>query len=182
MACVPLIAAGGGVQIVGFGLALRQSVLTRREQTPDEASLAGWTWVWVRRTAGHAATWVRVKAERLLVRLHLRRPKTASMSASMSGGATLGGQARATVIRGGLSLPERVELLERDVQDVRHEQSEDRARLERRIEEVRTGIESQQAAQESERARQLGRSLRYEELGVLVFVIGIGLTTAGAIA
>jgi hypothetical protein len=52
----------------------------------------------------------------------------------------------------------------------------------RHIEELGSGAENQQAAQQSERAKQLGRSLRYEELGIFVFLVGVGLTTAGAIA
>jgi hypothetical protein len=182
MACVPLIAAGGGVQIVGFALALRQSVRMRRERTPNDASLARWTATWIRRTGGQTATWVRVKSEPLLVRLHLRRPRTVSASVSVSGGGRMDAKVSAVTRRSGSPLPTRVELLEKDVDGLRQQQSEDRLHLERRIEEVRSGIESQRAQQESERARQLGRSLRYEELGVLVFVIGVGLTTAGAIA
>jgi hypothetical protein len=33
---VPLVLAGAGVQIVGFGLALTLSIRTRREQSPGE--------------------------------------------------------------------------------------------------------------------------------------------------
>jgi hypothetical protein len=83
--------------------------------------------------------------------------------------------------RPGLPLDERVAGLENDVDELRRRQTDDRADLQVRIEEVRTGVENRQAEQESERARQLGRSLRYEELGIFVFVVGVGLSMVGAV-
>jgi ferric-dicitrate binding protein FerR (iron transport regulator) len=68
------------------------------------------------------------------------------------------------------------------VNDLHRKHSEHRADVNRRIDELSRGVEDRDAARESERSRQLGRRLRYEELGLLVFVGGVVLTTAGAIA
>jgi hypothetical protein len=126
MASVPLIVAGAGVQVGGFGLTLAQSVRTRREQTPNEASLARWTWAWIERRSGQAATWVRVKTEPLLVRLHLRRPRTVSASVSVSAGVGMDAKGSAVADRSGSPLDTRVELLEKDVNALRNTQGEDR--------------------------------------------------------
>jgi hypothetical protein len=181
MACVPLIVAGGVVQVVGFGLALWQSVRTRREQSPAEQSLVSWTRAWSRRRGGQVVTWLRVKTESLLARLHLRRPPSVSTKLSGRAGASTSMAGYLSTRRRGLALSERVDHLEDDVDDLRRKQSEDRAHLEGRIDEVRSDIETQQAARESERKKQLGRSLRYEELGVLVFIAGVALTTVGSV-
>jgi hypothetical protein len=181
MACVPLIAVGGGVQIAGFGLALTQSVRTRREQSPDEQSLARWTRAWIQRRGGQVVTWLRRTAERALVRLHLMRRRTVSVPLTSSLGLSGGLHGHLSTSRRGLPLEERVDGLERDVDDLRRKRGEDRAHLEGRIDEVRSDIENQQAERESERARQLGRSLRYEELGIGVFVVGVALTTVGGV-
>jgi hypothetical protein len=181
MASVPLIAAGGGVQVAGFGLTLAQSVRTRREQSPDEASLARWACAWSQRTSARAATWVRVKTEPLLVRLRFRRPYSASGRISSSLGLEGRLKGHKSTRRPDLSFEERVAGLEDDVDELRRRQIENSAHLEGRIEELRGDIESQRAAQESERAKQLGRSLRYEELGIGVFVVGVALTTIGSV-
>ncbi len=181
MACLPLIAAGGGTQVVGFGLAFTQSVRTRREQSPDEASLARWTWAWLHRIGCNAATWVRVKTEPLLVRLHLRRPRSASGRISGTLGLSGSLQGHKITRRPDSSMEERVAGLEDDVEELRRAQAEHRKHLEGRIDEVKSGIESEQAAKESERARQLGRRLRYEEAGILLFAGGVLLTTVGSI-
>jgi hypothetical protein len=172
MGCVPLIAVGGGVQVAGFGLALTQSVRTRREQSPNEASLARWTWVWMHRRGAQLGTWLRRIAERVLVPLQLMRPPSVSVPLSASLGLSGNLQGHLSTRRRGLPLDRRVDSLEDDVDDLRHKRTEERAQLEGRIDEVRSDIEGQRAELESERARQLGRSLRYEELGIGVFVAG----------
>lgn len=83
--------------------------------------------------------------------------------------------------RRGRPLTERIDGLEDDVDDLQRKRSEDRAHLEGHIEAVRGDIENQQAAQQSEQARRLGRSLRYQELGVVVFIAGVALTTVGSV-
>jgi hypothetical protein len=181
MACAPLIVAGGSVQILGFGLALTQSVRTRREQSPDEASLIRWAWAWIRRRGSQFITWTRRTAERALARLHLMQPRTVSAPLSASVGASGNLLGHLSTRRRALPLSERVDGLEDDVDDLRRKRSEDRAHLEGRIDDMRKDVESRQAEQESKRARQLGRSLRYEELGIGVFVMGIVLTTVGSV-
>lgn len=181
VACVPLIIAGGGVQIAGFGLALTQSVRTRLEQSPAEQSFVRLTRAWSRRRGGQVVTWVRVKTEPLLVRLHLRRPRSVSVNLSNRAGASTSAVGYLSKRRRDLALSERVDRLEDDVDDLRRKQSEDHAHLEGRVDEVRSDIETQQAAQESERARQLGRSLRYEELGIGLFIVGVVMATAGSV-
>jgi len=181
MACAPLIVAGGVVQIAGFGLALWQSVRTRREQSPDEASLARWAWAWIRRRGAQFVAWSRRIAERALVRLHLMRPRTVSVPLSGAFGASGSLLGHLSTRRRGLPLSERVDGLEDDVDDLRRQRSEDRADLEGRIDEVHSDIESHQAADKCERARQLGQSLRYQELGILVFIVGVALTTVGSV-
>jgi hypothetical protein len=179
---VPLIAAGGGVQIAGFGLAFWQSVVTRREQSPDEQSLADWTRAWIRARAREAATSLRLKTERLLQRLHLRGPRTVSADITVTTGAAASVQGHKSINNRDRPLSERVERLEGEVNDLHRKHSDHRADVNRRIDELSRGVADREAARESERARQLGRRLRYEELGLVVFVGGIGLTTWGALA
>ncbi len=99
MASVPLIVAGGGIQIAGFMLALTQSVRTRREQSPDEQSLASWTWACARRVGGRAARWTWRHVRRALVRLHLMGPRTVSTSVNVKTGVGLSGKLSAEVSR-----------------------------------------------------------------------------------
>ena len=181
MACVPLIIAGGVVQVAGFLLTLTQSVRTRREQSPAEQSLVSWTRAWIRRRGAQFVTWSRRIAERALVRLHLIRPRSVSVPLSGAFGASGNLLAHLSTRRRGLPLSERVAGLEDDVDDLRRKRSEDRAHLEGRIDDVRGDIENQQAAQESERARQLGRSLRYQELGIGLFIVGVAMATVGSV-
>ena len=61
-------------------------------------------------------------------------------------------------------------------------QSEQRQDFALRIDELSLGVAERDAERESERARQLGRRLRAEELGVLAFLVGVVLTTVGAVA
>jgi hypothetical protein len=182
MACVPLIVGGGGVQVVGFGLALRQSVVTRREQSPEEASLTRWTAVLLRRKAGDTAGWLRVKLARLLVRLHLKREP--SLSGRISAGVGLAGnlQGHKVINNRGLPVPERLDQLEQAVNELYEKHSKRTAEVNRQIDELRGTMEAREAARESEHAKQLGRRLRAEELGVAVFVVGLVLSTIGGLS
>ena len=181
MACTSLIVAGGTVQVGGFGLALAQSVRTRREESPEEASLIGWTRAWLRRSGGEAATWVRVKAEPMLRRLHLIGPRVASGAVTMSTGATLSARGHKAINNRERPMEERADRLEDAVNELYRDAGEHRHELTERVGELRRGVEDREAARESERARQLGRRLRYEELGVGVFVVGVVLTTVGSL-
>jgi hypothetical protein len=182
MACIPLIAAGGGVQIAGFGLAFWQSVVTRREQSPGEQSLAKWTRARIEAGARATGTWLRLKIEPLLRRLHLRGPRTVSAQVSTSVGMRTSVRGHKAINNRERPLPERVDRLEDEVNDLHRKQSEHRADLDERIDDLSRGVEDRETARESERERQLGRRLRYEELGLVVFVVGVVLTTVGAVA
>ncbi len=70
-------------------------------------------------------------------------------------------------IRASRPLPERVELLETDLQEMR-------GAFEKRIEDAVAVVESR-------RMDELRRSLHLQEAGVGVFVFGLLLTTAGAL-
>ena len=126
--------------------------------------------------------WVRVKIEPLLRRLHLARRRTVSSSMSGTLGLTGSLKGHKKIDNSGVEMLERVTLLEREVNELHRVTSDQRAEVEQRIGELQQSIENREAARESERARQLGRRLRAEQLGVLVFMIGVGLTTWGAIA
>jgi hypothetical protein len=179
---VPLVVAGGGVQILGFGLALTLSVRTRREQSPGELSLLAWAWAHIWRIGVRVAGWTWRKVRRVLVRLHLMSPRTFSTSVNVQAGGVVSGKGTGIVSRRNSPMEVRVEHLEKDVQQLMNKQGEDREHLEGRIERVRGEMQSQQAEQQAERARQLGRRLRWEEVGIFVFVVGVGLTTWGALA
>jgi hypothetical protein len=182
MVCVPLIVGGSIVQIAGFGLALRQSVVTRREQSPNEASLPGWTAALLRRKGIETARWVRVKTEPLLLRLHLRSPHTASGRLSSEVGLSANLEAHKVINNRELPVAERLDRLEISVNELYEEQSKRTTEVNRQIDELRGTIEEREAARESERAKQLGRRLRAEELGVIVFVVGLALSTVGALS
>ncbi len=81
-----------------------------------------------------------------------------------------------------LPLEERLARLEGEVNELHRKASEHRGELARRIEELGQGGADREAARESERARQLGRRLRREQAGLLVFMLGVGLSTVGAFA
>ena len=182
MACDGLVIAGGAVQIGGFTLALRQSVVTRREQSPDEASLMEWAGAASRRLWRRTSTWLRVKTEPLLTRLHLRRPRTASAAGAVSMGGRATVRGHKVINNQDQPLPERVTRLEAEVNDLHEKQSEQRADLEQRIHELKRGVDDRDARRDSEQAHHLGRMLRAQELGVLVFMVGVALTTVGAVA
>jgi hypothetical protein len=182
MACVPLVIGGGSVQVAGFGLALRQSVVTRREQSPEESSLARWTIALLRRRAGDAAHWLNARTAPLLRRLHLRRQRTASAATSSSAGGRATLEGHKAINNRDLPVPERLDRLELSVNELYEAQSKRTAEVDRQLDELRSTMEEREATRESERAKQLGRRLRTEELGVAVFVIGIVLATLGGLS
>jgi hypothetical protein len=183
MGSAPLILAGAGVQVVGFSLALSQSVRTRREDSPEEASLIRWIGAWLSRRSSEAAKWVRGRTEALLRRLHLRKAKGAPMGTNLVGaGASTFAKGHTGIYHRELPMPDRIDHLENDVNELRNREREHYSELGERIRDLQVGVENREVARESKRARQLGRRLRYEELGIVVFLIGLALTTVGAVA
>jgi len=171
VASVPLIAIGSAVQGGGFFLALRQAATTRREEVPDHPPLHS-----------RAASLVARKVDRVLVVLKLRPPRT--LTAQASGTVTMKGDMRARLSfkRGGLSTEERFDALEDEVQDHRAKQQDEHAALDRKIDSVTEAVDATSDRLESERKQRLVNALWWEEAGVWAFLLGLVITTTGAIA
>lgn len=170
VACVPLIVAGDVVQGGGFVLALRQAATMRREEVPDHPPLHRQAWTLIVR-----------RVERALVKMRLRKPRT--QVAQMAGTATAraGGTGRLSTSRSGMPVDERLDLIERDINELRAEQRETHEALHRRIDGVGAALEAATERLESERRNRLVRSLDGEEAGVWVFLAGVAMTTVGAV-
>jgi hypothetical protein len=170
VASVPLIAFGSAFQGGGFFLALRQAATTRREEVPDHPPLHS-----------QAAATVARRVERALVWAKLRSPRTQTVELRGSGGARFGGSGRPSFRRGGLWTEERFDALEDEVQDHRAKQQDEHAALERKIDSVTEAVDATADRLESERKQRLVSALQWEEAGVWTFILGLVITTVGAV-
>ena len=170
MGSVPLVVIGGGVQLVGFGLCVSGSQSRRAaRESPDEQSLPDWARAAISARARAAATWVRVKSEPLLRRLHLKGRRTVLASISTGVGLGTGVTGVDSIDNRDLPLEERLARLEGEVNELHRKASEHRGELARRG--TRSSAKASRTARlraSPERARQLGRRLRREEAGLLM--------------
>jgi len=170
MASVPLIVLGNTVQGCGFFLALRKAATTRRGEVPDHPPLHS-----------QAAAAVGRNVERVLVWAGLRSPRERKAELPASVGTRADVRARPIFERGGLSTAARFDALEREVQDHQAKQQDEHAVLERRIDSVMEVVDAASPQLESERRHRLVSALQWEEAGVWTFILGLLITTVGAI-
>jgi hypothetical protein len=161
-----LILLGSGLQAGGFGLALYQSVSTRRRQIPDALSIYTLA---ARRVAARARR-IRDGAVPLLRRALAKLGVRWKVRVGARSTLRMGGSVRASgvAIRASKTLEERVALLETDLQELQ-------PLLEQRIEDAIAVVESR-------RTDELRKSLHLEELGVGAFLLGLAVTTFGVLA
>jgi hypothetical protein len=175
-----LIVAGGVVQCGGFALTLRQSASVRRNEVPEQKSplvqLGGSLWSVGRSLSARTKRLLLGAAIWILKRVGLN-DKASSIALQLP--ASLGFESRLETKlktdRPELHLDLRMAHLEQGMNELR-------AILEGRIDQVRGEIESAVSEIESNRLAGLRRSLFWEEVGILMFLAGIVLSVAGAIA
>lgn len=168
---VPLVIVGNAVQAGGFVLALREAIKTRRGEVPEHPPL---------HTEGAAAISRRVV--RILVWSKLRKPTPVVAQLAGSIGMKTEMRGRLSFRRGGLSTEERFDALEDEVQRHRAEQADENRQLERKIEGVEESVEAVSTQLENDRKQRLVRALRSEEAGVYLFILGLAISTAGALS
>jgi hypothetical protein len=170
VASVPFVVVGGAVQAGGFVIALRQAATMRREEAPDHPSLPRQAWALLLGSV-----------EQMLVRVKFKRGRTqvAKVSARLS--AEGGMRARAHVVRKGQPLEQRLDEIERELHELQAQQEDDHEALQRKIDGVSDEVKAEADRLESERTQRLIRSLDWEEAGILTFILGLTLTTVGAI-
>jgi hypothetical protein len=169
-----LIIGGGGLQLVGFAMALYQSVSTRWSQVPEERSVFILTVGWVRRTVEQAASRLRLLVNQALIRMGRKEVSTAP---------TTGGGGRGVVTAGAITraeggfipLEERIQRMERRLADIQREGREQNDKTRQDI----AAIRAREVERDAQLVRRLGYQLHLEEAGTVLFVIGVVLTMVG---
>ncbi len=169
-----LIIVGAAFQISGFGLALYQSLSTRRRVVPEAPSL----FVATGHRIAEAAHSGYERSRRVIHRALLAIGLDHLLSYEDEGNITVSGGASTSVegyaIRKSKPLDERVVELEVGLQKASDEIAGLRVHVETRIGQAVGEVEERRKAE-------LRRSLLLEEVGVVMFLVGLGLTTVGAL-
>lgn len=169
----PLIVVGAACQFSGFGLALYQSLSTRRREVPEARSLFVDTGRLLAQAGHRGYEWSRRVLRRALRAIGFHRVIVYdSGTATVSGGGAISVESH--VVRKSKPLDERVSDLEEEVQTTRDEIAGLRIHMETRIGEAVGEVEEARRAQ-------LRRSLLLGEGGVWMFLVGLVLTTIGAL-
>jgi len=113
------------------------------------------------------------------MKLRPRKVITAQLAGSIGITANLSG--RLSFRRSGLSADERFDALEGELQDLQAKQRQDHDTLQRKIDGLNEAVGTAADRLESERRQRLIRALLREEAGIWIFILGLALTTAGAI-
>jgi len=179
-----MIYVGSAFQVAGFVLSWRRAVQTLRSAIPDyePPHRCALNW-WNRR----ARVWLVERMPWLAPWLGQRAQASGTGSMSMGGTATAEGE-RAFPRDPAATVDEQVAQLQEETDDLRSKLRRDRKSSEKRDQDleskvaaVETDLRSLIDAQEQQRRDDLRRDLFWQQVGILLFVIGVVLVMLGSV-